>query len=249
VRLTEGELVAFFLAERLLDEYRGAPYAADLATAFRKLTAALPDAVTIDLSHLSEGLSFRQHAADAGDAAQFRSLARAVTEGRQLELVYWTASRDETCRRVVDPYHLASVDGNWYLVAYCHLREDVRMFVPSRIRRFRETGVRFDRPADFRIAEYLDVSFRAVRGTGLPQRVRLHFTPEAARFVRERTWHPSQQMEERKDGGVVLTLRVNHLLEVKRWALSYGAACRVLEPEELRRQVREELRQTLGQYE
>jgi predicted DNA-binding transcriptional regulator YafY len=120
--------------------------------------------------------------------------------------------------------------------------------VPSRIRRFRETGVRFERPADFRITAYLDVSFRAVRGTGLPERVRLHFTPEAARFVRERTWHSSQQLEERKDGSVVLTLRVNHLLEVKRWVLSYGAACQVLEPEELRRQVREELQPTLQQY-
>ena len=89
----------------------------------------------------------------------FRRLTRAVREGRQLELLYWTASRDQTCTRVVDPYHLATINGTWYLVAYCHLREEVLLFVPARIRRLHETGVKVQRPADFRIAEYLDVGF------------------------------------------------------------------------------------------
>src|SRR5277367_5439923 len=51
LRLSEGELVALFLAERLMQTYRGTPYAADLATAFHKLTAQLSDEVTVDLSH------------------------------------------------------------------------------------------------------------------------------------------------------------------------------------------------------
>jgi hypothetical protein len=41
---------------------------------------------------------------------------------------------------------------------------------------------------------------------------------------------PCQRLDERPDGSLVLALRVNHLLEVKRRVLSYGAACRVLEP-------------------
>jgi predicted DNA-binding transcriptional regulator YafY len=163
-------------------------------------------------------------------------------------MVYWTASRDETCRRVVDPYGLASVEGDWYLIAYCHFREDLRTFAPGRIQSLRETGERFERPADFRIAGYLDAGFRVVKGSGRPRRVRLRFSPEAARYVRERVWHPTQQVKERKDGGLDLTFRVSHLLEVKRWVLSYGAGCAVLEPEELRGEVEEELRRTLELY-
>lgn len=248
MRLTERELVALFLAERLLQQYRGTPYAGDLAGAFRKLTSSLTDEVTVDLGHLEDRFSFCQHAAGAGDTARFRQLARAVREGRQLRLTYWTASRNQSCTRVVDPYHLASVDGEWYLIGYCHLREEVRMFVPGRIRSLRETGVRVQRPADFRIEDYLDVSFRAVRGSGATQRVRLRFAPEAARYVRERTWHPTQRLRERRDGSLELTLRVNHLLEVKRWVLSYGAACEVLEPEELREEICAELHRNLKRY-
>jgi proteasome accessory factor B len=242
VPLTELELVGLFLAERLLQTYEGTPYAADLAAVFAKLTAGLPAHVTIDLGHLDEAFSFRPQGPAAAQADDFRRLSRAIREGQRLELVYWTASRDRTCRRVVDPYHLASIDGHWYLVGYCHLREDVRMFVPGRIRQMRETGERFERPADFRIADYLDGSFRAVRGSGPPRRVRLRFAPAAARYVRERSWHPTQRLKERGDGGVELTLRLTHFLEVKRWALSYGADCEVLEPAALREEVREAVR-------
>ena len=140
LRLTEGELVALFLAERLMHQYRGTPYATDLAKAFRKLTAHLPDEVTVDLTHLEQTVSFRNAQPDGGDVRCFRRLLRAVREGRQLELVYWSASRDEECRRVVDPYHLTSVQSDWYLVAYCHVREDVRMFAPSRIRSIARDG-------------------------------------------------------------------------------------------------------------
>jgi predicted DNA-binding transcriptional regulator YafY len=69
-----------------------------------------------------------------------------------------------------------------------------------------------------------------------------------ARDVREKVWHPSQSLQARTDGSLVLTVRVTHLLEVKRWVLSYGDACEVLEPEELRQEVRAELQRTLRQY-
>jgi predicted DNA-binding transcriptional regulator YafY len=248
LQLSEGELLALFLAERVMQQYRDTPFARDLATAFRKLTAALPDEVTINLAHWDGVLSFRQTVADVHEAAWFRQLTNAARRGRQLELVYWTASRDETCCRVVDPYHLVSVDGHWYLIAYCHLREDIRMFTPGRIRSLKETGAAFERPGDFRIAEYLDATLRVVRGSAAAQQVRLRFTQEAARYVREKVWHTSQQLDDQEDGGLVLTLQLSHLLEVKRWALSFGPGCEVLEPEELREQVRRELACTCKLY-
>jgi hypothetical protein len=79
-----------------------------------------------------------------------------------------------------------------------------------------------------RLANFLEPSFRKVRGTGPVQEVRLRFSPLAGRYVREKTWHATQRIDDQPDGGLVLTLRVNHLLEVKRWALSWGADCGVL---------------------
>jgi proteasome accessory factor B len=146
-----------------------------------------------------------------------------------------------TGRRLVDPYHLASIDGDWYLIAYCHRRQDVLMFSPARIRAVKETGQTFERPADFCIGKYLDVGFRKLRGTGPPQTVRLRFSAPAARYVREKTWHPTQKLRRHADGTLTLTFRVDHLLEVKRWVLSFGADCEVLGPKELQKQVAAEV--------
>jgi predicted DNA-binding transcriptional regulator YafY len=239
--VTEGELLALFLAERALQQYRDTPFATELRRLFEKLTVLLPDKVSLHLDHLTAACDVRHNPADLGNPDRFRRLLRAVQRGRQLELLYWSASRDQTCRRVVDPYHLASVEGDWYLVAHCHLREEVRMFAPARIRELTETGETVDRPADFRIADYLDVGFRRMRGAGPVQTVRLRFTPAAARYIRERAWHPSQKLHEEPDGGVTLTMHVNSLFEVKRWVLSFGAECEVIEPDELRAEIADEI--------
>lgn len=249
LQLTEGELLALFLAERVLQEFQGTPYASDLNRAFRKLTASLPEHVTVDLGHLETSYSFRNWPVTANDIATFRQLCSAVREEKQLELVYWSASRDVTSRRLVDPYHLASLEGSWYLIGHCHLREEIRMFAPMRIRVMRETGERIERPADFSIANYLDGTFRVMRGSGQGHKVRLRFAPAAARFVREKTWHPSQKIVKSKDGSLVLTMAVTHLLEVKRWALSFGSECEVLEPRTLRQEIEQEIRIMVNRFE
>src|SRR5208337_545813 len=59
----------------------------------------------------------------------FRVLVKAVRHSRQLSMVYWTASRDETQRRTVDPYDLVlAPDDDWCLIGHCHLRNDIRLF-------------------------------------------------------------------------------------------------------------------------
>jgi predicted DNA-binding transcriptional regulator YafY len=111
------------------------------------------------------------------------------------------------------------------------------MFSPARIREMRQTGKTFEKPGDFRINDYLDVGFRKLRGTGPAQTIRLRFVPKAARYVLEKVWHPTQKLREHRDGKLTLTFRVNHLLEVKRWVLSFGADCEVLGPKELKAEI------------
>jgi predicted DNA-binding transcriptional regulator YafY len=247
--LTEGELVALFLAERVLAQYRGTPYAPDLARAFHKITAGLTDRVTIDLGHLDRLHSFRTTAAPELDPELFRRLDAAIRRRDRLRLRYYSASRDEETAREVDPYHLASVDGQWYLVGYCHLRGAVRMFAPGRIRSLEEAGATFEPPADFRIDDYLARSFSVLRGEeGEVNRVSLRFSGEAVRYVRERTWHPSQTMEATPEGDLIVGLAVSHLREVARWVLSWGADCEVLEPPVLRDGVAAESARVVASY-
>ncbi len=67
-----------------------------------------------------------------------------------------------------------------------------------------------------------------------PQHARLLFIDQeinAGGYLKERKWHPTQRIEENSDGSAVLSLKVNHLLELKRWILSWGSMAKVLEPQ------------------
>jgi proteasome accessory factor C len=60
-------------------------------------------------------------------------LQRAVDEGRALMLRYYTATRDETTERIVDPMRVFEMDGHQYLEAWCRLAEGMRVFRVDRV--------------------------------------------------------------------------------------------------------------------
>lgn len=246
--VTEGELIALFLAERVLRQWRGTPYGPALEQAFARIVAGLGEAVTIDLGELADAFSVRTTAEAPFEPATFGALATAVLRRWRVVLDYDSASGRRR-QRTVDPYHLAQVDGQWFLIGHCHERGAVLMFAPGRIRAITVTEESFAPPAGFRIDEYLGQSLGVLRGVdGEVHRVRLRFTGAAARYVEERTWHPSQTIVRRADGSLELTLELSHLREVERWALSWGAECEVLEPAELRDRVRVGLEQAAAHY-
>lgn len=244
--LTEGELVSLFVAERVLQQYRGTAFEADLSRAFRKITEQLGDEVTLNLADLDEAHSFRLSAPSPQDVETFRRLVAAVRARHSVRITYWTASRDEVNQRTVDPLHLANIDGDWFLLAYCHRRKRVLTFAPSRIRELRVTDETFAPPAGFSPQAHLAGSFRVIREEhGHVHCVRLRFSAFAARYVGERTWHPSQTSVRLPDGRLEIEMHVASLIEVKKWALSFGSDCEVLAPAELRSQIQEEARKML----
>jgi len=235
-KLTRGELVSMLVASRALEQYAGTPFEADLRRAFEKIEELLPEEVSCSVRELASATSFRFTAPRACDLERFARLTKAVRQRRRLRIVYESASRGKTSGRTVDPYHLTSRDGAWYLLAYCHQRKQVRMFVPDRMQLVEETGESFHLPEEFDPEQYMAGAFRTMRG-GRRVRVKLEFTGLAARLVPERLWHTSQKVTRRADGSVRLEMTVTGLDEVAGWVMSWGGECRVLAPAKLRRDV------------
>ncbi|MBI1348161.1 WYL domain-containing protein [bacterium] len=248
VLITEGELVSVFLAAQVLPQVQGTPYAADLERAIRKITELLPDEISVHWETIEQAHSFRQSVTTLHDFDLFRQLADAVLHRQQLRIRYWTASREEECERVIDPWHLACIDGAWYVIAWCHRRQARRMFAPSRIRELTGTGETFVVPEDFRIAEFFDGTFRVVTDSSQPlQRVRLRFAPSAAKYIREKVWHLSQKLQTAADGSVIVEFHLRNLLEIRRFVMSWGSECTVLDPAELRADIHREAQAMLEQ--
>ena len=135
--VSEGEYLALFLAERLVQEYRNTPYAEDLHRLFDKISMLLTDPITIDLRHIAGSFSFHHATFTADTLETMRQIHVAIQKCQPLEIAYQSMTRKEPVSRIINPYHLASLDGQWYLIAYCHRRKAILMFVPSRIRELR----------------------------------------------------------------------------------------------------------------
>ncbi|MEY2411136.1 MAG: hypothetical protein QOF48_3806 [Verrucomicrobiota bacterium] len=238
LQITEGELVALLIAEKALQQYRGTTFEKPLVSAFRKMEASLPDTVSLNFADWDQTISFRHSAEPILSLEIFDALAKATAKHRQLELSYRKPGSKLTEPRVVDPYHLANINGEWFLFAFDHLRRDIRTFVPARIQAARPTGKSFLRPAKFSVEKILRDSFGVVSGTG-EHRVVIQFDSYAADYIREKRWHPSQELRELKDGGVELQLKLSSLGEIQRWVLGWGGSATVLEPADLVSSVRE----------
>ena len=102
-------------------------------------------------------------------------------------------------------------------------------------------------PADFDANTYLADSWGIMRSEDLTEVV-LQFNPQVAALVRERTWHPSQTIDELADGGLLFTLRVSDPREMRPWIRSWGADVQVLEPVSLRDEMTEEARRLADLY-
>ena len=73
-------------------------------------------------------------------------------------------------------------------------------------------------------------------------KVRIWFSPDQVRYVKERKWSKNQEIVDQEDGSIILSMETSGWWDVKRWILSYGSTAKVLEPEDLREEILAELR-------
>lgn len=137
--------------------------------------------------------------------------------------------------------HLAAYHGNWYVLARNVTADKLETFALSRCRSVSPTGRYFTVPADFDPREFFRTGF-GITQAEQPWHVRLRFTREVATYIKERTWHPSQQLHERRDGSVELRLETSGRKELTRWVLSWMPDVKVLGPRKLRERVAARLR-------
>ena len=247
IQVSEGEIVALFVAQKALQQYCGTPFEAPLRAAFRKIEHGLKDRITFSWSDLNAAISFRSAGQSLADLEAFEVLSHAVLESTEIEFRYRKLRGTAAETRRVRPYHLGCVDNQWYLFAFDLDRKQLRTFALPRIREPRRTGVRFRRPANFSIGKFLESSFGVFQGDGRTM-VRVRFQSFAAQLVRERMWHHSQKIKELRDGGLELQLQLGSLEEIERWILSWGDQAEVLEPAKLRQRLAELGRKFVAQY-
>lgn len=250
IPFTLTELMALSFSRSLVKPLDGTPLHASLEAFFDKLQVLLPEPAHVLLSQLQKTMAAGR--IPVKDYAPAQPVIEAVTkarlEGRTLEITYHSFSRDEVSTRKIDPYHLWYHQGGLYVIAYDHLRGEVRIFALERIKALQETEETFVSPSSFDVEAYMRESFGILRGEpAVP--VKVKFSKAWAKWIEERLWHPSQRLERLPGGELVLSLEVAVTDDLKRWILSFGREAIVLEPLALREAVRAEAQALLERLE
>lgn len=184
------------------------------------------------------------HAAEPDEEeGRWHELSRAVTERRTVTMEYFVPSRSEVTKRTVDPLALIYYTDHWNLIAFDHLRKEVRNFRFDRIQTMHvSTMQRFTRPGDFDLREYVERL-----GVSEEQPVEIFFDREVAGHARRTV--PAKIQEERPlEGGVVLEFGFENLPYLAQWLLRFGVHAEARHPEELRRLVGEEAKRVAAAY-
>jgi len=248
VMLSEGELFSIALFDQLLKQYENTPLEENLRRTFEKITAGLPDSVTVDSSFLKGNVTFIPDLLPSIDTTVFETIFTGLQNHKTLTFDYRPLQKNTFMERKLDPYHAVCQKGNWYVIGYCHKAEAVRIYSLSRMKKLSCTKKTFTVPSDFDIRNHVDPNFGVWNNPTKPVKVELLFSKEISTYILERSWHEGQKMKQYKDGSVYLSFKSNQMQESLFWILHFGSAVKVLNPPELVEKVKKEVKKILKQY-
>ena len=233
LRLTVDEALALLVALRALADTPGLQEREPVDRALAKLEQAAGAAA---------GVAGRVEVALEGEERVLPLIRTALDRGRRLHLRYLVPSRDQVTERDVDPMRLHVQEGRTYLEAWCRRVEGVRMFRLDRVEHVELLDLPSEPPLE---AQPRDVSRGLFEPGPDDLLVTLALRPGAA-WVAD--YYPCESVQETGDGGLVVRLRTGDTAWVRRLALRLGSAGRVLAPDELAEQVRQDAAPALAAY-
>lgn len=249
-RLSEGELLAFFVAENALKLIGQSEQADKLAKALSKLVVLLPDEVSVNLEALSESVNFEERPIVMVDPVTLQRVTEASVARQTLQFTYFSPHKQKTSKRMADVHLVHNHAGEWYAVSYDHEARDFRDFHIGRMSDIRETGIYFDRQKNWNKDEYLRRGFSMTRG-GRLCRVSILFDQYQAQWMRERQkFHPDELREELPDGSLRISFKMGEagLEAVARFCLQYAGHCVAESPKKLRSIIHNKLVETIAHY-
>ncbi len=177
----------------------------------------------------------------------FEVVGSALVSRRRIEVSYFTRSRNARGLRELSPQRLVHYRNAWYLDAWCHRNDELRVFALDAIEQARLIERRARDVSLAEVDRVLGSGYGIYRGRRLSWAT-LRFSAEAALWVRAEVWHPRQQSRELPDGGYELRIPFGASPELEMDILRHGEQVEVVSPPSLRRRIAERLGQARERY-
>ena len=177
----------------------------------------------------------------------FSEIGAALLKRNRLDIAYFSKGKGEDTTREISPQRLIYYRENWYLDAFCHMRNDLRSFAVDGIRSAVLTNKKAQEVTEKECHDHFAESYGIFSGKAT-QRAKLRFTPEHARWVAGEHWHGQQVGSFDKEGHYNLEFDFNQDPELLMDILKHGSGVEVIGPASLKNKVKAELEKALLNY-
>jgi predicted DNA-binding transcriptional regulator YafY len=249
---TSTELIALSLSRDLLYPLAGTPFWQVIESFWNKLQEEIPEAVQKHYKDYRQTLYVRGMPAKSYQKqhGMLSTIHRAILEHRVVDIEYQPPGKDVQ-KRQIEPYAVVFYNSSLYILAAAHEiaadQDRIRHLKLDRFLKATALDEWFELPKDFDLEQHLG------NGTGIfsgskPRDFKIRITARGARWVTEDPWHPEQQIDPQPDGGILLTVKAAHELEIIPRVLALGSEGELLSPESSRKKLAAVLRQAADQY-
>lgn len=241
-----GELYALLAAHKLLGDLEPGILSSHVAPLQARL-AALLESSGHSASEITQRVRLLSMAKRTVELRFFTDITIALLERKRIEIDAWNRGRNEINTRTISPQRLIHYRDNWYLDAWCHLRNDLRSFSVDAIQRVKVLREKARNVAVAKLDDHYTSAYGIFGGQAKAWAV-LRFSPERARWVQSERWHREQQSEVLPDGSYRLRVPYSDERELLMDILRHGRHVEVEAPASLRRTVADEVSAMTGMY-
>jgi len=172
----------------------------------------------------------------------FNDFKLAILERRIAEFDYYNSCGDKTFRRI-EPMRLWFKSKSWYLKGFCLTKQDIRLYKLSRIKNLAITNQHFNSRDSLSISGIPNLDYYNGPQTTV---IKLRIEPEMAYRVFDAFYE--DEVEKQQDGSFIATAKYQEDNWLYSFILSFGRYIEVLEPEHIRKTIKEEAEKILKRY-
>lgn len=246
------DLQAVMILGELVTQYAGSPLGDMMKNAFERTLALFQDGEDDNkkVRRISQRIRFVAAPSPALDPAIWKGIIAGLQQDQTLEIEYRRGGSQPPTRRKFDPYGLIVRNRDSFLLGYCHQKKvELTLFVPyiTEVRVLEDED--FELPLNFDLGAFVKSGFMGLQGGREARRkVVIRFSPEAAGAAVSAPFTPDQKTERDPSGHLLVTFETNALFLVQRELMRWAADAEVLEPEELRNDIKESVEEMLDLY-
>lgn len=245
--LNDKEIIGLLTVIKVLDEFEPQTLIGEQIAPLRARLEALLEQGKFSSSDIRRRVHISRIGSRQLSTQHFQVIAHALMNHKRLSIKHFRRLDAQQTEREVSPQRISYYRDNWYLDAFCHLRDDLRSFSIDAL----EDAVELDKDAVF--VEEKTLRKELEEGYGIfsgkkPQVARLKFTPFRARWVEKENWHPAQKGKLLEDGAYLLEVPYSDDRELLTDILRQGSEVEVLAPASLREKTAQEARAIAAIY-